>query len=269
MRQALETDRAEHHKNAENAREELKKKKKESKQDGSKLLAFTFDLQKTQPIPYLRTSIVFYLRQLWMYNLVINLLSENKGYMCLWQETEARRGSCEVRSAVLPFLESSCDLTKYEAIHTFSDSCGGQNRNKNIISMFMLVCQTTNVKEWTHTFLESGHSYLPNDTDFGKIEKEKRKQLKIESFSQWKELIKQCKFEIIEMGGKFKDINQIQKNLTFRNMNSDKEKFSWLNVKSLRVEKANPGVMYYKCTHDPGSTFKTIDFNKKKLCANG
>ena len=182
--------------------------------------------------------------------------------MCVWQETEAKRGSCEVASAVLEFLKTSCDLKKYDTIHTFSDSCGGQNRNKNVISMFMYVCETTNIQEWTHTFLESGHSYLPNDTDFGKIEKSKAKQTKIENFNGWVDLIKLHGFNVIEMGGKVKDINEIQKNLTFRNTNFDNDKFSWLKIRSLKVTKTNPGVMYYKCKHDPDAEFQSVDFSK-------
>ena len=70
-----------------------------------------------------------------------------------------------------------CGVQKYEEIHTFSDACGGQNRNKNVVSLFMYICETTNIKSWTHIYLESGHSYLPNDTDFGVIERSKNKQI--------------------------------------------------------------------------------------------
>ena len=31
------------------------------------------------------------------------------------------------------------------------------------------VVNTTPINEWTRTYLESGHSFLPNDTDFGNI----------------------------------------------------------------------------------------------------
>ena len=68
--------------------------------------------------------------------------------------------------------------------------------------MFMYVCEATNIQKWTHTSLESGHSYLPNDTDFGKIEKSKAKQTKTENFNGWVDLIKLHEFNVIEMGVK-------------------------------------------------------------------
>ena len=65
-RGAIEVQRAEHHRSASDARAELRTKTTEAKQPGSKLLVFSFDLQKTQSIPYERTSITFYKRLLWL-----------------------------------------------------------------------------------------------------------------------------------------------------------------------------------------------------------
>jgi len=56
---------------------------------------------------------------------------------------------------------------------TWSDSCGGQNRNiKMTLSMLKLVC-SPNIQftKITMKFLESGHSFLPNDSYFSDIEK--------------------------------------------------------------------------------------------------
>ena len=58
----------------------------------------TFDMQKTLPLPHLHTNRVFYLCQLWMYNLRINL----------WEEGTAKRGSCEVGSCLLKFILKHC-----------------------------------------------------------------------------------------------------------------------------------------------------------------
>ena len=252
----------EHRKNAENAREKLKAATLEARKSDSKLLCFTFDLQKTQPIPYINTSVAFYKRQLWMYNLGINNRRNNKGSMFVWQETEAKRGSCEVASAIFEYI-SMCDLEKYEEICTFSDACGGQNRNKNIVSFFMYVCETTNIKSWMHIYLESGHSYLPNDTDFGVIERSKNKQIGIYGFDQWKNLIRMCGFNLFGMNGKVKDWKEVQRNLTFRGSNSVDEKVSWLNIKWLKICKDNPGMMFYKTSHATNAEVKEANFAKK------
>ena len=65
---------AAHHKEARKAREVFR-------EDCSKNCTLTFDMQKTQPLPYLQTNKVFYLRQLWLYNLRIHYTAEKQGCM--------------------------------------------------------------------------------------------------------------------------------------------------------------------------------------------
>ena len=57
-----------------------------------------------------------------MINFGVNTKHNNKGYMCVWQGTDAKRGSSEIASANLYFLKS-CDLEKYDTIYNLSDSC--------------------------------------------------------------------------------------------------------------------------------------------------
>ena len=100
------------------------------------MLRFSFDLEKTLPIPYINTSVAYYKRKLWLYNLGINTCHNNKAYMCVWDETNGKRGSNEVSSLILPFFKKIY-FSRYEEIYSFSDCCGGQNCNKNIISFMM------------------------------------------------------------------------------------------------------------------------------------
>ena len=81
------------------------------------MLCFTFDLGKTQLIPYINTSVVFYKRQLWFYNLGINLRSNNEAYMCVWEESEGKRDSNEIGSAILSFIDY-VDLDSYDKVNT-------------------------------------------------------------------------------------------------------------------------------------------------------
>jgi len=50
--------------------------------------------------------------------------------------------------------------------------CAGQNRNIKVVLMWLKMVQTweNNVEIIDHKFLISGHSFLPNDRDFGVVE---------------------------------------------------------------------------------------------------
>ena len=53
--------------------------------------------------------------------------------------------------------------------------------------------ENENVKSITHCLPISGHCFLPNDRDFGEIEKSKSKKDAIYTVSQYKQLIKSSK----------------------------------------------------------------------------
>ena len=64
----------------------------------------TFDFQQNLPTPHLRHNDMFYLRQLWTYNFGIHDCINEQGYMFLWSETTAKRGSSEVASCLHKFF---------------------------------------------------------------------------------------------------------------------------------------------------------------------
>jgi len=68
-----------------------------------------FDLQKTLPLPKLSTSIAFYLRQIWLYNLGIHLTCKDQSqpYFSIWTEADGSRGCSEVASCILAFVDSA------------------------------------------------------------------------------------------------------------------------------------------------------------------
>ena len=59
----------------------------------------------------------------------------------------------------------------YRSLVTYSDGCGGQNKNSTLIA-FLYDLHTREIYEvLNHKFLVHGHTFLENDTDFSQIEK--------------------------------------------------------------------------------------------------
>ena len=98
----------------------------------------TFDLEKSLSTPKLSTGIVYYKRQLWMYNLGIHNTATGIGYMHMWNESIASRG---IGSCILVHLREMD--TSATNLVLYSNACGGQNRNINLVCLWMHVVGST------------------------------------------------------------------------------------------------------------------------------
>ena len=156
-----------HHKLAQDARRKFK-------EDCSKPHTVSFDMEKTLPLPYIQTNKVFYLRQLWRYNEGFNHTVDNQAYIYCWTKGTAKRVSIEVISCMLKFVRSIAST--WPELGLWSDTSDGQNRNFNMTAFLITLVNDSNhsINKVTHRYLWSGHSFLPNDTDFGHIEKKKK-----------------------------------------------------------------------------------------------
>lgn len=135
----------------------------------------TFDLKRLLPTPVLTTNVIFCKRQLWMYNVGVHDCRSGKGYMYVWHEGTASQGSNEIGSCILKHIQ----LTNPTATHliTFSDSCGSQNHYVCMLALWLHIVASDEYSFTTinQKFMAVGHSYLPNDRDFGSIETARRK----------------------------------------------------------------------------------------------
>ena len=57
---------------------------------------------------------------------------------------------------------------------SFSDGCGGQNKNRTIVGLFAELHRMGVYEVIDHRYLVRGHTYLENDIDFSQIEKRKK-----------------------------------------------------------------------------------------------
>jgi hypothetical protein len=165
-----------HHRKAEKAYTTLKELEQEVNAS-PEVDMYTFDFQQNLPCPALTTSEMFYSRMLWVYNFGVHDMSTDDGIMHLWDETQARRGSSEVCSALKKTITSRYNGAK--RLILFSDGCGGQNKNKAMVAFLSELVKDTGYQQVDHMFLVRGHTFLPNDRDFGIIEKYKQKCMPI------------------------------------------------------------------------------------------
>lgn len=172
----------------------------------SSVISVAFDMMQTQPLPKLSVTDVFYCRQVWLYN--ITFVINSKGienpktcYTYTWLETESGRGPDEVCSALMSFLTNLENQLKIElspenypkTLNLFSDSCSAQNKNKYMITtlLYYVNYKITIFYEVNHIFPVRGHSYMPPDRVFGRIEQKLRKKENIVSPNEYYEVFKE------------------------------------------------------------------------------
>jgi len=242
-----------------------KDRKYASHNDG--FLYLTFDLQKTLPLPKLSTSVSFYLRQLWLYDLGIHVLSkkESRAIFNLWTEDEAGRGCEEVGSALLAFLDTA-DFVGGHLV-AWSDSCCGQNKNFFIICIWQYLIAKRRFDIVDHKFPVPGHSFLDSDRDFAQVEKSVKRCQNIYCVDDYHSLIAQSqtknKPRVNRLGKSFVCVKELPKllGLVNRTVNQEGELIHFRDsVRWIRV--IDYGKYMYKTSHGDTEDFKTVDICK-------
>ena len=148
----------------------------------------SFDLRAVICTPHAGDAQIYYKRKLSVYNFTIYQPSTNDGFCYVWDESEGGRGSCEIGTCLLEYIKA---LPK-EITHlsTFSDTCGGQNRNQFILATMLYAIQNddNNLQTTDMKYMERGHSYLEADSMHACIEREKRHR-KVYTTEGWQLLI--------------------------------------------------------------------------------
>ena len=179
--------------------------------------SFCFDLQQVQPLPKLSIGESYYSRQVSCYAFCITDLHNKSPVFYTWTENESGRGSVEVASALIHFLEN-CKIDEcIDTIRLFSGGCGGQNRNSHVVhalTMWLLRKSPTHVRRVSMTFPMRGHSYLPADRVFGVLEKSFRKHAEIINPQSYIELYREVgPVKILGIDWQIKDIKQLSRSM--------------------------------------------------------
>lgn len=173
----IKTQHEEHLTEAEDAYTSKRLDKDKSYKNKS-LQTFTFDLQQCLPTPFLRSSVSFYKRPLWTFNLTVQNIATGQPVCFMWHEAIANRGGNEIASCIFHHLKMLSPETNH--VIFYSDCCVGQNRNSFMVTMFQtfLATESSNIETIDHKFLTPGHTHMECDVTHSIIERRKKNHSK-------------------------------------------------------------------------------------------
>ena len=149
-----------------------------------------FDLQQVLLCPFGATGIFYYSRRLKNHNLTVTEIDNMTTHAYLWNEHEGRKGSCEVATCVMDFLEKMKNQGK-KVVYLFSDKCGGQNLNRMFLIMLSNSVVKLNLEKIELIYLCPGHSQNENDNAHSVTENASKSKF-IYNKTQWETTITQA-----------------------------------------------------------------------------
>ena len=138
-----------------------------------------FDLMQNQELPRTPVGQAYYSRQQWQYFLGIVIWTYAEGRRServtfyTWGEHQAGRGPNEIGSAIFDYLSKKL-LPGMTKVRLFSDNCPGQNNNFAMVGMLSAFAFHAKIA-MEFFFPIRGHSYLPADRAFGRVEERFRR----------------------------------------------------------------------------------------------
>jgi hypothetical protein len=132
-----------------------------------------FCVQPALPTPHINMNVVFYCRLQWTYNLCFHG-STRQSHVYMWLEDQAGRWPEEVASCLNSCIHTTCEdggLQNIRWLIAWLHSCGGQSKNKYVMSFWYYIVHIKKVFESVeHKLTVPGHTYLVCDRDFGVLE---------------------------------------------------------------------------------------------------
>lgn len=230
--------------------------------------SISFDLQAILSVPYAGDNQIYYRRKLIVYNFTIFENHDSNGECFVWDECAGSKGSSEIATCLIKYLSALPSTVTH--VSTFSDTCGGQNRNKYFAAAMLYAVNCTHIEVIDVKYMESGHSYLEADSMHATIERA-RKNKRIFTTREWALLISTSRrkpkpYNVTSMNYddfyNFKDLEQEM--IKNQKVNTLNESVQWLKIKWLRFQKSEPFIIQYKYELLEDE-FMEINIHQKKI----
>lgn len=116
-----------------------------------------------------------------------------------------------------------------------------------------------------HRFLQPGHSFLPNDDDFGDAECSFKRTEKLHTIDDYITAMKAARrnneFVIRRLASTdFFSVKDLEKAITNRKFDINKQKINWLLVHEIVLNKSEPTII--KMKKNPTDDFQTVNIGK-------
>lgn len=148
---------------------ELKRKARKLSKKNNNYTAICMDFGRNLCVPNITSNDAYYKRQVSVFCFNVHNLGKNDSCFYVYPECEGRKGSANVCDMLLHYVDNHLS-EQVEHLHIFADSCGGQNKNINIIRfLHYLVHTRKRFKSIQVTYPVRGHSYMECDKQMGLI----------------------------------------------------------------------------------------------------
>lgn len=193
-------------------------------------------------------NIILYTRPrqlLWMNVFNMHCHVTNASALYWFTENQAKKDPNSVCSFVYDFISRKSDINKAKKIYLFSDSAGGQNKNKIMFRFCSWLSKALNI-QIEQIFPVRGHSYCVCDHNFGLYGVLKKKQEKICTPEAYLKLFKRYRqnpipFEIIDGSRLIKNWNQALNPFFKAQPTSKHDKFQ--TQKDVRIHYSHVGIL--------------------------
>ena len=204
----------------------------------------TFHLEAILRLPCGQVSQLYYKRKLVVYNFTV-YGSPSEGSCYLWTELDGCKGSDEIGTCLLQYFRAL--PTSVSKVDIFSDNCGGQNKNIQIVAVCLYAVNSIDhLTEIQHTFLETGHTHLECDSMHSAIEHAK-KHVKVHSIDQWEGILTMARrkkpYKVTRL--QYPDFYNLKALVTAtvsnKSINTDSQSVNWQKVRSLCFKSNSDG----------------------------